>query len=391
MLDGMVLRRLAPALVASALALAAVTACDSGSSSDPDTAPSPTTDTASCGEEFLDGLGQRDRLAQLLMVGVRDAADATAVVRDQHVGGLFIGGWTDVGFLDGERIAAVQESSPIPVMVAIDEEGGRVTRLAGLFGAMPSARESGRTMDPDQVRALGRERGEQLAGLGITVDFAPVVDVSDQPDGGVIGDRSYSDDPQTVVEYATAFAEGLEDAGVLPVIKHFPGHGHASGDSHTGLATTPPLDALREGELLPYEQLVGSMPLGVMTGHLEVPGLTRSGEPASLSPAVIDLLRTGDDGRWTGHDGVVFTDDLSGMKAITDEHSVPEAAQLALAAGNDVALWLSTDEVPAVLDQLEAALASGDLDADQVDRSVLRVAQAKGLLDCTPSPSPADE
>lgn len=387
MLDGMGTRRFVAALVVPLVTLLPLTACDPGSSPEAEDEPTPSSAPEPCGEDYLEGLSDRDRLAQLLMVGVRGTEDAVRVVRDHHVGGVFIGGWTDVSFLDDERIGEMQAASDVPVMVAIDEEGGRVSRVADLFGAIPSARESARTMDPDEVRALGRERGEQLAGLGITVDFAPVVDVSGQPDGGVIGDRSYSDDPETVTTYATAFAEGLDDAGVLPVIKHFPGHGRASGDSHSGLATTPPLESLREDEFLPYQQMVGTLPLGVMTGHLEVPGLSPAGEPASLSPQVIDVLRSGDGGRWTGHDGVVFTDDLSGMKAITDRHPVPEAVELALAAGNDIALWLSTDEVPEVLDHLEAALDAGDLDAEQVDRSVLRVAQAKDVIDCDPSGS----
>ncbi|OUZ12862.1 beta-glucosidase [Aeromicrobium sp. PE09-221] len=379
------MRRFVAALAVPLVTVAPLAACDPGSSSEPDGEPTPSSAPESCGEDYLEDLDDRDRLAQLLMVGVRGSEDAITVVREHHIGGVFIGGWTDVSFLDDGPIGAMQAASRIPVMVAIDEEGGRVSRVAGLFGAIPSARESARTMSPHEVRALGRERGEQLAGLGITVDFAPVVDVSEQPDGGVIGDRSYSDDPQTVTEYATAFAAGLDEAGVLPVIKHFPGHGRASGDSHSGLATTPPLESLREDEFLPYEQMIGTLPLGVMTGHLEVPGLTPAGEPASLSPQVIDVLRSGDGGRWAGHDGVVFTDDLSGMKAITDRHPVPEAVELALAAGNDIALWLTTDEVPEVLDHLQAALNSGDLDAEQINRSVLRVAEAKGLLDCDPS------
>src|SRR5699024_7156325 len=208
---------------------------------------------------------------------------------------------------------------------------------------------------------------------------------SAQPANGPIGDRSYSRDPKTVTKYATAFARGLQDAGILPVIKHFPGHGHASGDSHTGLVTTPPLSQLMDAELEPYKQMAGMLPLGVMVGHLDVPGLTDSGTPASLSPAAIDFLRTGHDGAWHPFNGIVFTDDLSGMQAITDSHPIPEAVELALTAGNDVALWLTTDEVPAVLDHLVDALKRGDLDPDGVDRSVLRVARAKGIISCDPN------
>ncbi|WP_276067803.1 glycoside hydrolase family 3 N-terminal domain-containing protein, partial [Mycolicibacterium gadium] len=108
----------------------------------------------------------------------------------------------------------------------------------------------------DQVYQLALDRGKKMRGLGITIDFAPVVDVTDAPDDTVIGDRSFSDDPAKVTEYAGAYARGLRDAGLLPVLKHFPGHGHGSGDSHTaGAVTTPPLDALMTDDLVPYRTL----------------------------------------------------------------------------------------------------------------------------------------
>jgi len=377
------------ALALTAVVGALLAACGADSSPpsrspSPSGDPSPSASVERCGQDFLDGLDQRERLAQLLMVGVTGTADAVSVVKEQRVGGVFIGGWTDPSMLDAERIAEVQDAGRTPVMIAIDEEGGRVSRVGEKFGIMPSARRSAQTMSVDEVREMARERGRELAELGITVDFAPVVDVSDEPDGGAIGDRSYSGDPDTVTAYATAFAEGMDDAGVLPVIKHFPGHGHASGDSHAGLVTTPPLSSLLKSDLVPYRKMIGSVPLAVMVGHLEVPELTEQDQPASLSPRAIDLLRTGHDGQWRAYDGVIFTDDLSGMKAITDGHSVPEAVELALAAGDDVALWLTTDETSATLDHLEAAVAAGDLDSDQIDASVLRVARAKGLIDCDP-------
>src|SRR6202000_328447 len=111
------------------------------------------------------------------------------------------------------------------------------------------------------------QRGKKMHDLGITVDFAPVVDVSDEPDDSVIGDRSFSNDPAVVTDYAGAYARGLRDAGVLPVLKHFPGHGHASGDSHTGGVVTPSLAELKNLDLGPYRTLVSQAPVGVMVGH----------------------------------------------------------------------------------------------------------------------------
>lgn len=385
----MIPKRIWATSVASAATCVLLASCGTGygthdasssSSASVPTAPK----QAACGHEFLKDLSKRDRLAQLLMVGITDSTDATAVVRDQHVGGIFLGSWTDDSVFSTERIDHIQDASDTPVMVAIDEEGGRVTRLSERFGPMPSARRSAATMEPKEVRAMARKRGRQLADIGVTVDFAPDVDVSDQADDGSIGDRSYSNNPQKVAAYATAFARGLRDAGVLPVIKHFPGHGHASGDSHSGLVQTPPLPELLKSDLVPYQEMIGSMPLGVMVGHLDVPDLTPEGVPASLSSDAVSLLRSGPNGQWSDFNGVVFTDDLSGMKAITDKYSIPESAEKALGAGSDVALWLTTDEVPDVLDNLESKLEAGDLDADEINMSVLRIARAKGLIHCDP-------
>jgi beta-N-acetylhexosaminidase len=216
-----------------------------------------------------------------------------------------------------------------------------------------------------------------MRNLGITIDFAPVVDVTDAPDDTVIGDRSFGADPAVVTTYAGAYARGLRDAGVLPVLKHFPGHGHASGDSHSGGVVTPPLDVLQSVDLVPYRTLVTQAPVGVMIGHMVVPGLTGT-DQASLSPAAVGLLRGGTGYGGPPFDGPIFTDDLSSMKAISDRYTVADAALRGLQAGADTALWVSTEEVPAVLDRLESAVKNGELNAAAVDASVLRMAAIKG-------------
>ena len=329
------------------------------------------------GAALLAAMSTRDKLAQLLMVGVRNAADARAVVNTHHVGGIMIGSWTDLSMLTDGTLNDIANMGPLPLAVSVDEEGGRVSRLSSLIGPAPSARTLAQTQSPDEVYQLALTRGRQMRGLGITIDFAPVVDVSDQAANTVIGDRSFSNDPATVTAYAGAFARGLRDAGVLPVLKHFPGHGHGSGDSHTaGVVTTPPLDQLMDSDLVPYRTLVGQAPVAVMLGHLEVPGLTGP-TPASLSAAAVNLLRSGGYGG-PGFNGPVFTDDLSSMAAINSRYGVPEAVLRALQAGSDVALWITTDEVPAVLDRLESAVSAGELAMDAVDSSVLRMVGVKG-------------
>ena len=327
-----------------------------------------------CGDPTT--LPPRDKLAQLLMVGVRNADEARTVVNNSHVGGIIIGGWTDLSIFKGGLTEIARSAGPLPLAVGVDEEGGRVSRLKSLIGVAPSPRQLAQTQTPQQVHDLEVERGKKMRDLGITIDFAPVVDVTDAPDG-VIGDRSFSADPKTVTAYAGAYAQGLRDAGLLPVLKHFPGHGHGSGDSHKGGVTTPPLSELQADDLVPYRTLVTQTPVGVMIGHLQVPGLTGD-DPASLSKAAVDLLRDGIGYGAPPFDGPVFSDDLSSMAAISDRYGVAEAVLRALQAGTDVALWVSIEEVPAVLDRLEKALAAGELTMPAVDQSLVRVATMKG-------------
>jgi beta-N-acetylhexosaminidase len=324
----------------------------------------------------------RAKLAQRLMVGV-DAADpagTVATVRDAQVGGIFIGG-NATELLRGQALREVQAVARIPVAVSVDDEGGRVQRIDELVGDLPSARAMARTT-PDQVGAAAAKRADQLRAVGITMNMGPDVDVGNQPANSVIGDRSFSDKADVVTTYARAFAEAQREHGVFTVLKHFPGHGHADGDSHKGRVSTPPLGQLRKEDLLPYQALVGpDGPLasgpgadrtGVMVGHLDVPGLT-DGLPSSLTPATYALLR--DDYHF---DGLVLTDDLGAMKAVTGSFELPDAVATALAAGADMALWSSGGKVAPVLDGLEKALAAGKLDAAANDEAVERVLAAKG-------------
>jgi beta-N-acetylhexosaminidase len=348
------------------------------------TTPPATPPPLACGvpASLLTTMPIRDKLAQLLMVGVTNAADLHRVVTTDHVGGIFIASWTDLSILrDGEVTAIAKTAGPLGLAVSVDEEGGRVERLSSLIGSAQSARVLATTKTPDAVYQLAKEHGQKMRNYGITIDFAPVVDVTDAPDDTVIGDRSFSDNPAVVERYAGAYAKGLREAGVLPVLKHFPGHGHASGDSHTGGVTTPSLDELKSSDLGPYRTLVGQAPVGVMIGHMVVPDLTKGG-PASLSPDAVNLLRTGSDYGGPPFDGPVFTDDLSTMKAITDIYSVPDAVLKALQAGADTALWVTNTEVSKVLDGLVAAVTDHKLNIDNVNESVRRMAKVKAMDRC---------
>ncbi len=328
----------------------------------------------------LAALPIRQQLAQLLMVGVDPSGSAQAQdVVAQGVGGIFVGG-DATGLLTGGALQQLQ-ATRLGLLVAVDEEGGRVQRIDGLDGELPSARTMASTMTVQQVHDLALARGLALRKYGVNVDFAPDADVSAQPNDSVIGDRSFSARPEVVTAYAEAFARGLREAKVLPVLKHFPGHGSSSGDSHRGAVSTPPLASLQARDLVPFRRLVASAS-AVMLGHLDVPELTEPGVPASLSPATVALLRQGSGYAAPPFDGVVFTDDLGGMAAVTDAYDVPAAVVAAVVAGADIALFITPSRLPAVLDGLQQAVGDKRLSAARLQDALRHVLRAKNVPLC---------
>ncbi|WP_216901104.1 glycoside hydrolase family 3 N-terminal domain-containing protein [Nocardia alni] len=380
--------RMVPGIVLAVMALG-LTACSSGSTTSTSTSSdaatsarvsrpaTPTKTQLDCNAGYLAQFTTRQKLAQLLTVGVTGTQDALNLVRTEQVGGIFIGSWTEPALLADKQIDQVKAAARVPLMVTIDEEGGRGSRLADLIGEAPSARVTAQTQTVDEFYQKSLARGRAMKDLGITVDFAPDTDVSNEPDDGVIGDRSFSNDPNVVTQYAGTFIRAMHDAGVGTVMKHFPGHGHGSGDSHTGAVQTPPLAQLQNDDLVPFRGLIGSG-AAVMVGHLDVPGLT-NGVPASLSPQAMSLLRKGVGYNAAPYNGPIFTDDLSGMAAITQRMGIEDAVATALEAGADSALWISSGAVSAVLDRLVQQVQSGKLPMAQVDASVLRMAAFKGI------------
>lgn len=314
----------------------------------------------------VDHLSEREKVASLMMVGVENYEDALAKL-EMGVGGIFIVGWADPGLLTepGRNIHALREAVDRPFDVAIDFEGGRVQRFAEIIGGHPAP------ANMEDPYSKGREIGNRLREFGITVDFAPVIDV----DGGgleVVGDRSFSVDPKEAGRRGIEFARGLEEVGVDAVFKHFPGHGQASGDTHLGAAVTPPLEDMKHHDLVPFAQATRKdVGAAVMVGHLTVPGLGE--QPTSINPAAYHLLR---DGAYPGaapFTRMIYTDDLSGMAAISDHMSTEQAVVEAIRAGADQALWSTAYNVPAAIDAVLHALHTGYIHPARIDAAATRV------------------
>jgi len=265
---------------------------------------------------------------------------------------------------------AIYAANPDAV-VAIDEEGGDVTRLYyGSGSPYPGNAILGRLDDPDYTEHIARRVGEELRRLGVNLDFAPDIDINSNSDNPVIGVRSFGTSPALVAEHGAAWTRGLQSAGVAAAAKHFPGHGDTSGDSHLVL---PVVDAspeqLRERELVPFRAVVAAGARAVMTSHLLLPQLDAA-LPATLSPAILGMLR-GE----LGFHGVVVSDALD-MHGASGERGIPEAAVLALAAGCDL-LCIGTentdDQLQSIEDAIAAAVAAGRLPVSRLTDAAARI------------------
>jgi beta-N-acetylhexosaminidase len=214
--------------------------------------------------------------------------------------------------------------------------------------------------------------GTSLVGVGVDLDLAPVLDLDDGDARGLIGDRSFSGDAATASAYGLAFAAGLQDAGVTPTVKHFPGHGRAEGDPHTGDSVVDAtLAELRDSDLVPFQDAVDAGAPVVMTAHAQYPELLGSDLPASVNPATYELLRD------MGFEGVAITDSV-GMGAVNLRFDFPEAAVLAVAAGADAVLATDGTQAGRMRDGLVEAVRSGRLPEERLSEAAARVTALAG-------------
>jgi beta-N-acetylhexosaminidase len=275
---------------------------------------------------------------QLLMVGIpgpRMETVAQELVRDLRVGGVILFArniespeqvWELTRDLQREALAATGR----PLLLAVDQEGGRVQRLKAPFTIIPSARELGTTRTPEEVEYLARQVARELALVGLNVNLAPVLDVPRSP-ACPLWDRAYRSDPERGARFGLAAIRGYIAGGIIPVAKHFPGLGDTLADSHEVLPQALSSDAKREADLLPFREAIAAGVPMVMTAHLAVPAW--DDRPATLSPVALqEWLR----GR-LGFGGVIITDDLE-MGGISTKLPAPQGGKEALAAGADLLL-----------------------------------------------------
>lgn len=344
-------------------------------------------------EVFVAGMTLEDKIAQMFIItpealtgysGVTAAGDTTKeAYGSRPVGGIV---YMAANLKDTQQTTEMltnmqviaKERTGLPAFLCVDEEGGTVTRIAGnsAFGVtdVGAMRDIGATGDSQNAYHAGTVIGTYLKQLGFQVDFAPVADVLTNPDNSVIGSRSFGSDARLVADMVTSELSGLSDQGVYGVVKHFPGHGGTSEDSHEGAAVSEKtLEELKAEELIPFQSAIDAGASFVMVGHISLPNVTGDNTPASLSPMMItDVLRG-----QMGYNGIVVTDAMD-MGAITAGYTADQAALAAVNAGVDIILM--PQDYEAAYNALLGAVQSGEISEERINASVTRIVKVKMQL-----------
>jgi beta-N-acetylhexosaminidase len=321
----------------------------------------------------------RHDIGQLLIgsiPGTTITPELRSLAREFSLGGVI---WFSRNIEAPEQVAELSRdaqglATELPLWVSVDQEGGRVARLKAPFTVWPPMATLGRSGDPVLAGRFAAALAAELKAVGITLDYAPVLDIHTNPKNPIIGDRALGETAEMVARLGAAVVRGLQDNGVAACGKHFPGHGDTAVDSHLELPLVEhPPDRIRRVEAVPFREAIRAGVAFIMTAHILVPSLDQE-RPATLSRRIVyDLLRDELD-----FGGVILSDDLE-MKAIAATFAVPEAAVLAIAAGCDGLLICSGDvELQArTLEALVHAVEDGRIPYKRLEDAQTRLRRAK--------------
>ena len=331
-------------------------------------------------KEQLEGLTLEEKIGQMVMVGIEGKAlgdDARQMIQQHHVGGIIlfkrnIDNPAQTLSLINE-LKSINSVNKFPLFLSVDEEGGRISRMPDQLKKLPSSGRVGEVNDQRLSFEIGRLLGKELKAFGFNMDFAPVLDINSNPNNPVIGDRSFGPTPEIVSKLGIQTMKGIQSQNVISVVKHFPGHGDTSVDSHVGLPYVyHDYERLKNFELIPFADAIKNKADAVMIAHILLPNIDPE-NPASLSRAVItDILRKDLNFR-----GVVITDDLT-MGAITENYDLGEAAVKAVNAGSDIVLVCHNMEMELqVINALTNAVEEGRISEKRINESVYRILKLK--------------
>ena len=322
------------------------------------------------------------KVGQLIVVGfegTRINADIKSNISQHFVGGvtLFarnIQSPRQLARLTTDLQKLTQETEHrIPLFIATDQEGGWVARLKTGATVLPGNMALGAAGSAELAEQAGKITAIELAAVGINLNFAPVMDVNNNPRNPVIDRRSFGEGPDLVSRLGSAYIKGLQQNGVLATTKHFPGHGDTTVDSHTDLPTVShDVERIRAIELKPFRAAIEANVAAIMTAHIVYSALDAD-RPATLSQRILTTLLRGE----LGFDGLIITDDME-MKAIDRRYRTGEAVVMAIAAGADMVLtlWTYQNQLE-VFDALVSAVKSGRISEDRINQSVERILKYK--------------
>lgn len=332
-------------------------------------------DSSSWVDSVVKSLSPKDWIGQLFMaaaypnLGKKDVQRVTNLIKDHHIGGIiFFQGTPD----EVARLARYYQSiSDVPLLIAIDGEWGPSMRIDQTI-RYPRQMMLGAINDNDLIYQMGRDIGKQLKMLGIHVNFAPVIDVNNNPNNPVINSRSFGENRENVARKGILYMKGMQDEGIIAVAKHFPGHGDTDIDSHYDLPiilhNAQRLDSI---ELYPFRALIESGICGVMTAHLSVPILdTTPNLPSTLSATIEDSLLKG----VMNFKGLIFTDAMT-MKGVTKLFEADVSNCLAVLAGNDIVLM--PEDVGRSINQIEKMVEAGQITTVDIQERCKKILKAK--------------
>lgn len=338
-------------------------------------------------KEMLNNLTLEEKIGQMLFINYQKSDkltnDLKYLITTIHPGGFILFKENLKDYTTAQDfINNLQNSSSIPMFIGIDEEGGRVDRLTNIknytYSKIPPMLEIGNTKDENNAYKTGVTISQILQDFNINLDFAPVTDVLYDPNNTVIDNRSFGDDPYLVARMSTALAKGLSDNNIIPVYKHFPGHGNTTTDSHYELPIiTKTKDELLKSDLIPFVNAIDNNAEIIMVGHLALPNITKDYTPASLSNIIItDILKNE-----LGYQGIIITDALN-MQAITKNYQEKETYELAINAGVDILLMPNNPKQAISL--IKESINEGTITEENIDNSVYKILKLKKKYNILP-------
>lgn len=327
-------------------------------------------------EDKIKNMTLDEKIGQLIIGGFEGytlSNDFNKLIKEKHLGGviLFSKNIKDSKILLNliNNLKETNNLNKVPLFISVDEEGGPVSRMPNEIYNIPSNKYIGKINNEDFSYEIGKLLGLQLSSFGFNLNFAPVLDINSNPNNPVIGERSFGNDKNLVSKLGIKTIEGIKEENIVPVAKHFPGHGDTSVDSHLNLPVVNyDFNRLNNFELVPFKEAIKNGVDAIMIAHILIPKLDKN-NPSTLSKTIItDILRTK-----LGFNGLIITDDMT-MGAITENYNIGDAAVKSINAGSDIILVChDINNINTVINSIKFSISKNIISKNRINESVYRI------------------